>query len=358
MNRKALVVAMMLAIPVLAAQEEKKAPAGDKPASPAAAKQQDTAQANPKQKEHEALKALVGTWEVTHKMTEAGGTPKESKGTERAELICNGLWLKSTVTGEHEGQPFTGVWLLGYDPHGKTYKGIWVDNFEQSPSTSTGRYDEKAKTWHFDGNTSQGRFTTTTVIKDPDTIVETGTCTADGKESKLEVTRKRAGRVLPVEASISSPPKAPTKEHAELLKAVGEWSAVMKAPPEPGAPPTETKGNEQILPICDGRYTWSTFKMQWAGQPFEGHALCGYDSEQKKYVNFWIDSMNPVVSETTGTYDPSTKTLTLTGSTRDQDGKPIRIKEVITWKDEDSRHMKMEFQGDKTESFEIAFERK
>src|SRR5262245_56618091 len=108
MNRTALLVAASLAaLPLLSAQEDKA-----KTAPPAGQAMPDQ-----KTKEHDLLKGFVGNWDVTCSGEMPGeAKPGESKGSERAELICKGLWLKSQLSGEFGGQKMQGLWLLGYDP--------------------------------------------------------------------------------------------------------------------------------------------------------------------------------------------------------------------------------------------------
>jgi hypothetical protein len=352
MNRQTLAVAALLAaLPSLVAQETK---ATDK--KPVAADQGSPP--NPKTKEHDALKTFAGAWDLNFKSTAPGSDkPTESKGTETAELICGGLFLKSVMEGECEGKQMHAMWLLGYDPFAKQYKGVCVSNHDSSPSPVTGRYDDKTKTWEFSGTNAQGPFKSTCLFKDANTMVETCVGTVDGKESKMEISRTRSKTALARNAA-APVAKAPSKEHEELWKTIGQWDAVLKMAPAPGAPVAEMPGSERVVPICDGHWVWSDFTMQWQGRPFEGHALAGYDPTQKKYVSYWFDSMNPVPNEAIGTYDPASKTTTLIGSARDQNGKPATSKEVTTWKDDDTRHMKMEVKGENNESFEIIFKRK
>jgi hypothetical protein len=151
--------------------------------------------------------------------------------------------------------------------------------------------------------------------------------------------------------------KAPSPEHAVLLETVGDWQATFTMAPQGGAAPTEVKGTEVVVPVCGGHWIWTSFSMPWEGKPFEGHGLIGYDPAQKKYVSFWFDSMSPTAMQASGTYDPKTKTCTMTGTARDKDGKPLTTKEVTTFKDDDTRHMKMECKGAEPESFEITYKR-
>jgi hypothetical protein len=136
-----LIAALCAATPTLLAQDEKtkKAPAEQKAPEP-------------KQKEHETLRSLVGDWETVMKSEAMPGVPgmekaTESKGTEHAELLCNGLWLKSVVNGTWNGAPFQGIWLAGYDPTKKSYVSYWVSSDVQDcgPCALDGTFDEKTR---------------------------------------------------------------------------------------------------------------------------------------------------------------------------------------------------------------------
>src|SRR5690606_33104427 len=150
---------------------------------------QDTAEApampSPKVEEHEALKSLAGTWDSTVRMAAMPGVPgmeeaTEVEGTERAELICDGLWLKWTVEGEFAGQPFQGLWLAGYDPFAERYVGFWIDSNEPTPMEMTGEYDASSKKWAWSGECSQGAMRSEITWKDADTMVETSWLTPPG----------------------------------------------------------------------------------------------------------------------------------------------------------------------------------
>ena len=354
-----LFAALVVATPALFAQEEKgekKKPAGDEQKMP-----------EPKQKEHDALKTLAGDWESTMKMEAMPGVPgmekaTESKGTEHAELVCNGLWLKSVVNATHKGEPFQGASLRGYDPSRKKYVSVFVcsDEKEGGACVMDGNYDAKTKTWTWSGKTPHGDMRSTAVFKDADNVVET--CymkTPDGKETKaMELTRKRSrSPATPVDASAKT--KNLPKEQEVLQKDVGVWDAAVKMA-HAGAPAaTEEKATERVVSICNGRWLWSDFKGEIMGAPFEGHALYGYDPIEKKYVNFWIDSMTPALMKTSGTHDAATKTCTLEGTSTDPNGKPITVKEVLTCKDDDTRVLQMEFKGaDGVSTMEITYKRK
>lgn len=340
-----LLTAAIAALPTLSAQEPTAAP---------------SAPPDPKTEHHVAMKAFVGEWDCTTKTTMPGEEPTTSTATETVRLICNGLWLESTMSGEYGGQPFQGKWIMGYDPGAKQYVGVWVDVQSASPMTSHGSYDSKTKTWRFAGTGSMGDFTSTVKIDNPDSFVETCVCKdPSGVTSTMEITRKRATRVAAATGASAKPVAEPSAEHAELLRAVGEWDTVMKMTMDPSAPPLVEKGTESVVAICDGRWVWTDYRQSFMGAPFEGHALMGWDSEAEKYVSFWFDSMSPTWNPSSGTYDAAKKTFTMNGTSRDPSGKPATTREVTTWKDANTRHMKMEVTGEQgTESFEITFTRR
>jgi hypothetical protein len=299
----------------------------------------------PKHPQHEALRSLAGTWDVVMRCEAMPGVPgketaSESKGIERAELVNNGLWLKSTVDATYQNKPFQGLWLAGYDPFQKQYVSVWVSSDETEPGACemTGSYDEAKKTWTWRGKTPQGDMRSETVVK-PDTIVETCYMVgADGKEQKvMELTRKRASGTAPVavEASASKIPA----ELAVLHKDIGEWTATVRCS-GPGQPATEEKGTEHVRAIAGGRWLWSDFHGTFGGKAFEGHSLTGYDPNDKKVVSIWIDSMSPVWTKTTGS--ATGNEITLTGTGTDPNGKPTQIKQVVKHADDSMRSLAME----------------
>jgi hypothetical protein len=317
---------------------------------------------DPKHKEHDVLKALAGHWELSLKMEAMPGVPgmekpTESKGSEHAELICNGLWLKTVSDGTYNGKPFQGVWLAGYDPFRKQYSGIWVssDDQECGACTMDGSYDPATKTWTWTGMTPHGEMRSTMVFKDADTSVET--CymkTPDGKEAKcMEMTRKRSRTPAAVEATATAAKLS--KEYEILHNDIGDWEATVKC----SEAPAEEKATERVASICNGRWLWSDFQGSMAGAPYEGHALVGYDPKAKEYLSFWVSSMCPTFTRTAGTFDAAKQTYTLAGQTVDPTGRPATIQEILTWKDDDTRVLQMEFKcPDKTSKMEITYKRK
>ena len=125
---------------------------------------------------------------------------------------------------------------------------------------------------------------------------------------------------------------APSEEHKILKHDVGDWDCEMKLWEAPGSEPLVTKGTE-VNKMLGDFWVLSEFKADFGGQPFEGRAVMGYDPAKKKYIGTWFDSMNPYMSHMEGTYDASTKTMTMMMRGTGPDGKPTRGKNVVVSKD-------------------------
>jgi hypothetical protein len=97
------------------------------------------------------------------------------------------------------------------------------------------------------------------------------------------------------------------------------------------------------------------------GGAFAGAQLFGYDPDEKLYVAAWVDSQTPNLSVQKGTYDEATKTLTLTGTSKDpMTGADSTVRTVVTWDGDDHRSQAMFVPGPggkEMEMFTIEYER-
>ncbi len=115
----------------------------------------------------------------------------------------------------------------------------------------------------------------------------------------------------------------PGAPHAWLGAFVGEWQTVMKTWwGGPSAPPVETKGEAQIVPILGGRFILERYRGEVAlpdetGKiqrlPFEGMGTLGYDNFRNVYVGTWQDTMGTAISVMHGTRIPGSNELRLFG---------------------------------------------
>ena len=115
-----------------------------------------------------------------------------------------------------------------------------------------------------------------------------------------------------------------------LKKDVGTWNCEIKFYADPSAPPAVSKGTETCFMVGEN-WLVSDFKGDIMGSPFQGHSLTRFDSENKKFVSTWIDSMSPHAMSTEGTWDETTQTLTSTGVGKDPTGNETKHKMTVVY---------------------------
>jgi len=125
----------------------------------------------------------------------------------------------------------------------------------------------------------------------------------------------------------------PNEHHAELMKSVGSWSAVTSFVMDPTQPPTESPAKMTVKPMLDGRYAMANFSMDFAGQPFEGYSIIGYDIAHEQYVSVWMDSMSTKITYMTGNKDDEGNLVMEGTSTSPMGDTPMKI--VTTFIDDD-----------------------
>ena len=333
---------------------------------------QDEAQApwpDPKVEQHDLLQQLVGTWRVRTKMPAMPGVPgmekaSEMSGIERAELICDGLWLKATGRGEHEGQQAEGIWLLGYDPFAKVYKCVAVSSMEGGAAVLDARFDRDTKTWVFDGSTKMGRMISEFVIQDADHTVETAYGVSEDGEKTRWMTMERTRVKEPkgeapraVAEAVAAPDQERPAPAAALLADVGTWNAAFTME-MPGAPAMKAACREEIVPVCGGNWTWSTFSGEMMGAPFVGHSLTGYDPATETVTCFWFDSGNSAFMRTDGEYDAESRTFTMKGSSYGPDGELAPVRSTSVTAEDGTRSFRMVFgEGDAESVMTIQYSR-
>jgi hypothetical protein len=78
------------------------------------------------------LQQLAGEWSVvTEAILGPGQAPIRNESREVARLL-GGKWLVAESTGTApDGQPFTSILTLGYDPAREQFVGTWIDSMQQ-----------------------------------------------------------------------------------------------------------------------------------------------------------------------------------------------------------------------------------
>jgi hypothetical protein len=104
----------------------------------------------------------------------------------------------------------------------------------------------------------------------------------------------------------------PGPEQKVLEALAGNWTYTSKFW-MPDGKVEESAGTTQAEMIYGGRFLKETVKGTWAGQPFEGVGITGYDNVKGEYTSVWYDNMATGIMHSTGSYDEGTKTLKLGG---------------------------------------------
>ncbi len=95
---------------------------------------------------HAMLAKGAGRWDATVKSwQDPAGEPMVSTGTEEAEMIFGGRYLKSHFRGSMMGQPYEGLGTMGYDNGKKKYVGTWFDSMGTGIMSYEGDYDAQKK---------------------------------------------------------------------------------------------------------------------------------------------------------------------------------------------------------------------
>lgn len=130
----------------------------------------------------------------------------------------------------------------------------------------------------------------------------------------------------------------PGENHKLLEHFVGRWDTATRVWMEgPGKAPVESAGTVEVKWILDGRFLLEESAGQMMGMPHQGRGTTGYDNFKGKFVSLWIDNMGTGMYTSEGTFDPSSKTLTMRGKmdepmTGERD-KPVKYVTRILSKD-------------------------
>lgn len=119
--------------------------------------------------------------------------------------------------------------------------------------------------------------------------------------------KKKTAEMMAAYAKFSQP----GPQHKLLEPLAGKWAYTAKFWMVPSAPAMEMKGTSEGKWILGGRFLVDDVDSSgFAGQPFKGLGLMGYDNIQQKYTSVWIDSMTTGFTMSTGTVDASGKVFT------------------------------------------------
>ena len=134
----------------------------------------------------------------------------------------------------------------------------------------------------------------------------------------------------------------PGKEHQMIASWSGNWLGEATFWMKEGATPL--KANFTIVNKMElgGRYQQSSLKTNLGGMPFEGMSTLGYDNAKKDFISTWIDNMGTGIIMMEGTWNETTKCLTLSGMETDPaTGKEKNLRETIRVIDNDRQVTEM-----------------
>jgi hypothetical protein len=83
------------------------------------------------------------------------------------------------------------------------------------------------------------------------------------------------------------------------------------------------------------------------GMPFEGRNILGYDNFRNEYVSIWRDNLSTAPMISRGTFDPATKTMTMTATMDDfmSGARDVPVRQVMTVTDDTHATMEMYVPG-------------
>ena len=122
-------------------------------------------------------------------------------------------------------------------------------------------------------------------------------------------------------------PQKPGPEHEALRPFEGRWDADIRHCARHGDSEA-SKGTESVELRLGGFWLFSDFASTMKNQPFQGHAMLGYDQNRKRYVSTWCSSSSSDLVLFEGDYDKASKTLTMKADCVGPDGKPMKLQTV------------------------------
>ncbi len=162
---------------------------------------------------------------------------------------------------------------------------------------------------------------------------------------------------FPLMAQEGFTPATPGPEHKHLQSFEGTWDAKMQMAGAPEAMNAVATYKTEL----GGLWVSSEFKCDSPAFKFTGRGLDGYDTNKKKFVGTWADSMSTGLMVMEGTRDEKTKTTTMTGQGYDETGKVAKYKNVT--KETDANHFTFQMfmvgdDGKETLAFTIEYTRR
>lgn len=152
----------------------------------------------------------------------------------------------------------------------------------------------------------------------------------------------------------------PGPMHKMMSMATGTWNTDITFWMSPDGPSSKSTGTCVYRMVLGDRYQESVHTGDMGGMQFEGHGITAYDNAKKVFQSIWYDNMGTGIMVLEGKLDEAARTLTFTGQSTDPMGKPLGIREVFKWVDDNTQMMEMYMMQDGKEfkSMEMKLTRK
>ena len=132
----------------------------------------------------------------------------------------------------------------------------------------------------------------------------------------------------------------PGQAHKMMAESEGEWKSKMKVWMDPAGDPMLVEGSNTNEMILGGRFMKSVHHSSMMGMPFEGWSIMGVDNITHEITAVWIDNTGTGTSIGKGTYDKSTNTITLNGTSMNpMSGKEEPFRQTFKFVDKDNQIM-------------------
>ena len=105
----------------------------------------------------------------------------------------------------------------------------------------------------------------------------------------------------------------PGEHHRLLDKLTGKWNMAITYRMNSESPPVESRGSCERKWILGNRFVLEEFDGGNLAMPFQGMAVYGYDTFEKKYTSAWIDTTSSAVTTSLGTCRDGCKVIAFTG---------------------------------------------
>lgn len=148
----------------------------------------------------------------------------------------------------------------------------------------------------------------------------------------------------------------PGDMHKMMSNWDGTWSGEVTMWHAAGAPPQTSKAKAVNKSVMGGRYQVSNHTGNMMGMPFEGMSTLAFDNFKKVFISTWIDNVGTGLMKLEGPWDPTSKSITLTGTCVDPSsgtGKEMAVREVLHIVDDKTQIMEMYGPGTDGKEFKM-----